>query len=142
MKALTICQPYAELILRGEKPVENRTWRLSHRGPLLIHAGKSRAWLNLGDELNSHDGLPIAEMAFGALVGVASVLACLSPAAVRRDYRRIAGSEHIEGPWCTVLAEVRRFLEPIPYRGQPGVFDVPDALVRDAIQRSTEVTCD
>ena len=26
MKALTVCQPYAELIARGEKPIENRTW--------------------------------------------------------------------------------------------------------------------
>jgi hypothetical protein len=44
-KALTICQPYAELIARGEKVIENRTWPTSYRGPLLIHAGKSREWL-------------------------------------------------------------------------------------------------
>ena len=45
MKALTICQPYAEMIANHEKPIENRTWPTSYRGPLAIHAGKSRAWL-------------------------------------------------------------------------------------------------
>jgi len=45
MKAVTIYQPYAELIARGEKRVENRSWRTDYRGPLAIHAGCSRAWL-------------------------------------------------------------------------------------------------
>ncbi len=44
MKALTICQPYAELIMRGVKRVENRTWATRYKGALLIHAGKSREW--------------------------------------------------------------------------------------------------
>jgi len=39
MRAVTIRQPWAELIVRGEKDVENRSWRTRHRGPLLIHAG-------------------------------------------------------------------------------------------------------
>jgi hypothetical protein len=49
MKALTICQPYAHLIVRGEKRVENRTWPTRYTGPLAIHAGKSRQWLSPGD---------------------------------------------------------------------------------------------
>jgi hypothetical protein len=42
MRALTILQPWAEMIARGVKRIENRTWRTSHRGPLTTHAGKSR----------------------------------------------------------------------------------------------------
>lgn len=41
MKALSIRQPWAWLIVHGYKPVENRTWRTSYRGPLLIHAGRA-----------------------------------------------------------------------------------------------------
>jgi ASCH domain len=45
MKALTIRQPWAELILRGRKPFELRTWRTKYRGPLVIHAAaKIDAW--------------------------------------------------------------------------------------------------
>jgi hypothetical protein len=35
---VTIRQPRAELILRGRKPFELRTWRTKYRGPLVIHA--------------------------------------------------------------------------------------------------------
>src|ERR1700746_2671571 len=38
IKALTIRQPWAELILRGRKPYELRSWRTKYRGPLIIHA--------------------------------------------------------------------------------------------------------
>jgi hypothetical protein len=40
MKALSIRQPWASLIIAGIKPVENRTWKSNYRGPLLIHASK------------------------------------------------------------------------------------------------------
>ena len=40
MKVLSVQQPYADLILSGRKPVENRTWRTKHRGRLYIHASK------------------------------------------------------------------------------------------------------
>ena len=34
MKALTIKQPWASLIVHGIKDIENRTWRTDYRGPL------------------------------------------------------------------------------------------------------------
>lgn len=40
MKALSIRQPWAWLIIHGGKDIENRTWTTSYRGPLLIHAAK------------------------------------------------------------------------------------------------------
>lgn len=41
MMALTLQQPWAEFIMAGIKPVENRVWRAAYRGVLLIHAGKT-----------------------------------------------------------------------------------------------------
>ena len=43
MKALTICQPYAELVMRGLKPVENRRHGsfAAFRGPLLLRRRRS-----------------------------------------------------------------------------------------------------
>lgn len=38
MKALTVRQPYATLIVHGIKRIETRTWQTSYRGPLMIHA--------------------------------------------------------------------------------------------------------
>ena len=159
MKALTICQPYAELVLRGEKPVENRTWEMTYRGPLLIHAGKSRAWLTPPSEQGrdkhccpgslcaraSHGpcdgvyGIPLAHMSFGALVGIAEVKDCVLASEIVHRYPRLAGNQHVEGPWCIVLSNVRRFSSGIPYRGQQGLFHVDESVVRAAIQTSEAV---
>lgn len=38
MKALSLKQPWAELILQGKKTIETRTWNTSFRGRFLIHA--------------------------------------------------------------------------------------------------------
>jgi hypothetical protein len=38
VKALSIAQPWAELILRRRKPYEIRTWKTGYRGVLLVHA--------------------------------------------------------------------------------------------------------
>lgn len=41
MKAITIHQPWASLIVSGDKLYETRTWPTKHRGPIAIHAGKT-----------------------------------------------------------------------------------------------------
>lgn len=40
MKAISIRQPWAWLIVNGYKDIENRTWNTKYRGPVLIHASK------------------------------------------------------------------------------------------------------
>ncbi len=40
MKALSLKQPYAELILQGKKTIELRKWNTNFRGQFFIHASK------------------------------------------------------------------------------------------------------
>ncbi|WP_084604451.1 ASCH domain-containing protein [Desulfonatronum thioautotrophicum] len=40
--ALSIRQPWVELILPGHKTIEVRSWPTRHRGPLWLHAGMAR----------------------------------------------------------------------------------------------------
>lgn len=42
MKAITIKQPWASLIVHGIKDIENRTWKTNFRGRILIHAGSKK----------------------------------------------------------------------------------------------------
>ena len=127
MKALTICQPYASLIIgwpgmpeEERKPVENRTWHCHYRGPLLIHAGKSKKYLD------TWDGPVPEEMLFGVILGQVRMVGCRTP--LRLDYP-LRMSIHVEGPFCFVLRDPQRFDLPIPFRGQKGMFDVPaDAM--------------
>lgn len=134
MKALTICQPYATLIILGRKLVENRTWPTNYRGPLLIHAGKSKKYLDY-----SGADLTIAEyysVPFGVILGVADLVACIRPADVHANsplpcVKKLIGHIHVEGPNCFVLENVRQFEKPIPYIGAQGLFDVPDEIVAE-----------
>ncbi len=114
MKALTICQPYAEMIARGEKVIENRTWPTNYRGPLAIHAGKSKCWMDDDD---------IAEyprMAFGAVVATATLVDCKRVTDLPWE---LQGNEHANGPWCWLLTDVLRLDKPIPARGAQGLWD-------------------
>lgn len=40
MKALSVHQPWASMIARGDKGIETRTWPTNHRGELLIVSTK------------------------------------------------------------------------------------------------------
>jgi hypothetical protein len=42
MKALTVLQPWASLLVFGEKRFETRSWQTAHRGRIAIHAGLRR----------------------------------------------------------------------------------------------------
>lgn len=131
MKALTICQPYAHLICLPEshpqhKRVENRTWPTSHRGPIAIHAGKSKAWL-VGEDV---DGISESQLVFGAVVAIADLVACIH-VNHKREFDRfpwLASHRHALGPWCWVLMDVRVLPKPVPYKGAQGIWEIPDGL--------------
>lgn len=103
LPALTICQPYPALILLPDshpekKRVENRRWRLDYRGPLVIHAGKSTAWLN------EYDGYNPGGLQFGALVGVVDVVHCIRSCDivagfVPDGYEWLCNHKHVSGTW-------------------------------------------
>jgi activating signal cointegrator 1 len=146
MKALTICNPYASLICLPtsdwrHKRVENRTWATTYRGPLAIHAGKSLAWCRL-DSAKSREltyGLDVEEMAFGAVVAVAELVATLTADTIlsgrwRRmklldvdEFAWLESHDHAEGPWCWVLDNVRRLPDPIPAVGKQGLWEWDEA---------------
>lgn len=132
MKALTVSQPYASLIARGAKFVENRNWATGYRGALAIHAGKGSRYLSREE---------LARYPTGAVVVVARLRACLLLAdlrdawangqlneSLRRDgigpdfCRKILQHEHTEGPWCWVLSDVRP-IEPIVATGKQGLWE-------------------
>lgn len=119
MRALTVCQPYAELLARGVKPIENRTWSTAHRGPLVIHAGKSRDWLAPGDEARYPD------LVFGAIVAVVTLYDVVPVEGLPPDLR---ANEHANGPWCWLVRDPIR-LHPRPVRGAQGLWAIDRALV-------------
>jgi len=130
LMCLTVCQPYAEEIARRSKMVENRTWATAYRGPLIIHAGKSRAWTEMDDEELAHTYG--RKLEFGAIVAVANVIDCVRVEEIESKYPSLisdAHAHHVNGPWCFVLEGAQRIEPAIPYRGAQGFFHVPESVL-------------
>jgi activating signal cointegrator 1 len=130
-RAITICQPYAQLILDGAKRVENRTWRTTYRGELYIHAGKSRDWLDIAfngtTNIDAATRYPIDALQFGALVGVCNLVECVPIDGVRdgvysKQFPWLKAHEHAHGPWCWVLEDVHTITPPRPIGGRQGLW--------------------
>lgn len=73
MSAVSIRQPWAELIICHGKDVENRFWRCPEKylgKPVLIHAGKT--WETVGDLRYIHElkACQQKQLALGGIVGV------------------------------------------------------------------------
>lgn len=113
MKALTVKQPWAGLIVAGGKDIENRTWRTSYRGRVLIHAAKTPVPYA---EIRDYYPLPVARTALlynssnralyptSAIIGSVEIVDCVQN----------HPSEWAEkGVWNWVLANPIKFEKPI-----------------------------
>ena len=118
-KAISIQQPWAWLIVSGIKPVENRTWLTTYRGPLFIHAGKR---VPPNEELREIElaykvKINRADLTYGGIIGCAKLVDCVE----EHD------SPFFCGPFGFVLDNAR----PVPFvpmLGKLGLFYVPEDL--------------
>jgi hypothetical protein len=129
MRALSIRQPWAWLIVNGYKDIENRVWSTRYAGSLLIHASKgmTRAeYDEVADMLANEQpfmdmGIQLPDPNFierGGIVGMAHCNGSVDAAA----------SPWFFGPYGFVLSQQRAF-PMVPFKGQLGFFDVPDGLL-------------
>lgn len=122
MKAISLHQPWASLVAHGVKLIETRSWPLSGRGPLLIHAAKTwnfdldricrsepfRAALeSFGvafpdpDRTDRRFRLPPRPrgLPFGAVVGRVEVLDCVRIEPFRKSYERPETPQFVVPPY-------------------------------------------
>ena len=126
MRCLSVRQPWADLIVRGVKDVENRGWQCRVRGPLLIHASltlEKIARMELEKRGHRFGYLPL-----GCIVGAARIVDCLPGRLAKSDW-------HEEDAWGIYLADAVKFEEPIKYAGKLQFFDVPLLLVGEQLRK-------
>ena len=102
MRAVTIREPWAGMIRRGEKTVEVRTWR-TRPGPILLCAARRPE-----SDISGH-AFAVAEIRE------------IRP--MRRSDFAAAGGYYNPAAFAWVLADVFP-IEPFPVRGMPGIFHV------------------
>lgn len=146
MKALSVCQPWAFLLVNGFKDVENRAWKTQHRGPLLVHAshGKSNFWS--ANSLSRDAALKTVfarlraagikppkipdSLETGGIVGVVTLVDCVEQPArgmvflsPQGDAQRVLNSPWFFGPvgWLVTRGSPLPF---VPLKGKLHLFDV------------------
>lgn len=120
-RALSIRQPWLELILSGRKPVENRTWEPPERllgQRIWLHASARR---DADVELPRGTPRPAEELPLGAIVG---------SAVIEKVVTRMR-SPWFQGPFGWLLSDVRRLRSPVPCLGRLGLWLIPLPVLRE-----------
>jgi len=111
MKAISIKQPWANLIASGQKSIETRVWATPYRGEILLVSSKT----------------PRIQPT-GCAVAVADLVDCRPMTRADED----AAKCHIYPDAVAWVLENVRSIEPFPVKGQLGLYEVnisPDALL-------------
>lgn len=105
MKAISVKQPWASLIASGEKTIETRTWPTNYRGDLLIVSSKK----------------PTGQGPTGVALAIVRLYECRLMQISDEDR---AQCEWYPGAWAWMLDDIRPIAEPLPVRGNLGLYDV------------------
>lgn len=125
-KVLSVRQPYASLLVSGNKDVENRSRYCKHRGTLLIHASlKVHEILKILQEQKNFSSVDIDTMVqmnevhennlYGCIIGSVDVVDCVlnSPS-----------EWAIKGYYHIVCANAKKFEHPIrDVKGKLGIWE-------------------
>jgi len=151
VKALTIYQPWASLIAVGSKMYETRSWQTDYRGPIAIHAGLK--FINDFDEgfaEIAHEKLKARLPGFtfmhklprGCVIAIAELSDCWriiertgGQIIMISGYNKKLLSSHNEhifgdfapGRYAWELTNVKPLPEPVPARGQQGLWEWREA---------------
>jgi hypothetical protein len=153
VKALTLTQPWASLVMAGVKRIETRGWQTRYRGPLVIHA--ARGWTAethaLARDLMDRDILPARpgvverygghnpDLPLGAALGIAQLVdVCPTFVLGKPVTARAPGGgraawyvtelerelgDYSEGRYAWLLADPEPFPEPVPCKGALGLWN-------------------
>jgi putative activating signal cointegrator 1 len=148
MKALTIRQPYASLVVSVDqygvpfKSVETRSWKTKYRGPVAIHAGKYRPdmfFMGMKERVSdifAYAGLygdqALSNLPYGAVIGKATLVDCI-------PIEQLYGTEYDtaqerafgdwgEGRYGWILENPIRYVTPIPQTGKQGLWEWEEVI--------------
>ncbi|MAG27179.1 ACP synthase [Candidatus Pacearchaeota archaeon] len=117
MKALSLKQPYAELVVSGRKKVELRKWNTKFRGEFLIHASKI-------PDKNAMKAFGFDKLPLGCIVGKAEITRVKKYQDVdefNKDKELHLASQEW-GNYGFVLENVKRMKE-VPCKGKLGFWE-------------------
>jgi len=134
--ALSVRQPWAELLISGRKSIEIRKWAPDYRGRLWLHAGlKADSWLE------RRFGLEGAYK--GGFIGSIQLAAVVPMTAERWDQWRehhLDTGQYKNGLFAWLMEAPRRFIAPVPGHGRLSLFRPSDDVLGQLTAVEAEIT--
>lgn len=130
LPCISIKQPAATLIVTGEKTVENRTWKPPKKYGdsfwLLIHSSASvlRTPVTKDPKRQAEIEAECESFPRGCIVGAVKVTGVETFADGGEAAAALACDPWAYGPYCWRCGEVIQLDNPVPYKGQLGIYTV------------------
>ncbi len=141
MKALSLTQPWAWLVVHGGKDIENRKWNTKHRGAFLIHAAKGMTkleWLRafifaegVGGAALANRIPEYASLERGGIIGATNLYTVIHPLLPMQMRDRLPW--HMADQYGFVIADTRP-LPFLPCKGALGFWGNFDIVDGQAVQ--------
>ena len=134
MKCLSVCQPFAELIVQGKKTIELRKWNTKFRGEFLIHAAK-----NILEEDCKRMKISPKTVTTGAIIGkvnLVDVKKYESDKELNKDKKKHHSvSDNTKNKYGFILENPKKLRVPIEYMGKLNFFEFhPDEIKNNEVK--------
>ena len=130
--AITIHQPWAELIITEKKQIEVRKWFTDYRGSVLLHVG-----LKTDEYAAKIYNTP--SLFHGGFIGIFEISAIVPFDEDRwikwKDKHRDLGN-YQSGLFAWIISNVKRFEFPVMSPGQQGLFYPTDQKINEILNRN------
>lgn len=135
MRTISLWEPWASAIAIGAKKIETRSWFTAYRGPIAIHAAKTKEH---AEEIYDPALWPLFQAAgieratqlpFGCVVATARLVGCVDTDQLLNSGRVVRGTpEYLLGGYGPgrfgwVLEDVQRLAKPVPAKGAQGFWN-------------------
>ncbi len=133
MKALSLLQPWATLVVMGIKKIETRSWSTPYRGRILIHASLGKAGGIFTNDPPFSKYIPeFKKLPFGGIIGEVSLVNilrtedfALSDAEMNRlTLEEMAFGDYSSGRYGWILEDAVKYEMPVTARGQLRLWEV------------------
>lgn len=123
MKALSLKQPWAELLIQGKKKIEIRKWNTSFRGKFLVHASKN-------PDKEALERFNMKGLSYGVIIGTAEL----------KDVKKYNDEEEFQkdkdshladssfGLYGFIIENPKR-IKPVEYKGMLNFWNGPDLTI-------------
>jgi hypothetical protein len=129
--AISVRQPWAELLISGRKSIEIRSWAPEYRGRLWLHAG-------LKSDLELERRFGLQDLYRGGFVGSIQLIAIVPVTQERWSQwldKHLDSGKYRGGLVAWMVGAPRRFPTPVPGKGQLNLF-YPSAEIVQQLKRN------